>query len=123
MELTKKPPSEMPSANGCGGTRQGFPEANEMSFWGSLRGVTEGARATLTLYKLYGNAFSLSRPRQAAGASSLPEGAFLCLVNFPDKSESQFTLFNDSDSTSSRYRCSRFHLKHHIAHTNPEKIF
>ena len=34
---------------------------------------------TLTLYKLYGNEFSLSRPRQAAGASSLPEGAFsLC---------------------------------------------
>ena len=30
-----------------GGTRQGFPEANEMSFGGSLRSVTEGARATL----------------------------------------------------------------------------
>jgi len=29
-----------------GGTRQGFPEANEMSFGGSLRSVTEGARAT-----------------------------------------------------------------------------
>ena len=26
-----------------GGTRQGFPEANEMSFGGSLRSVTEGA--------------------------------------------------------------------------------
>lgn len=33
-----------------GGTRQGFPEANEMSFGGSLRSVTEGARATLDLY-------------------------------------------------------------------------
>ena len=33
-----------------GGTRQGFPEANEMSFGGSLRSVTEGARATLNLY-------------------------------------------------------------------------
>ena len=33
-----------------GGTRQGFPEANEMSFWGSLRCVTEGARVTLALY-------------------------------------------------------------------------
>ena len=30
-----------------GGTRQGFPEANEMSFGGSLRSVTEGARVTL----------------------------------------------------------------------------
>ena len=30
-----------------GGTRQGFPEANEMSFGGSLRSVTEGACATL----------------------------------------------------------------------------
>ena len=29
-----------------GGTRQGFPEANEMSFGGSLRSVTEGARVT-----------------------------------------------------------------------------
>ena len=27
---------------------------------------------------IYGNALSLSRPRQAAGASSLPEGAYLC---------------------------------------------
>ena len=35
---------------GGGGTRQGFPEANEMSFGGSLRSVTEGARATLNLY-------------------------------------------------------------------------
>ena len=33
-----------------GGTRQGFPEANEMSFGGSLRSVTEGARVTLNLY-------------------------------------------------------------------------
>ena len=33
-----------------GGTRQGFPEANEMSFGGSLRSVTEGARVTLGLY-------------------------------------------------------------------------
>lgn len=33
-----------------GGTRQGFPEANEMSFGGSLRSVTEGARVTLDLY-------------------------------------------------------------------------
>ena len=33
-----------------GGTRQGFPEANEMSFGGSLRSVTEGARVTLALY-------------------------------------------------------------------------
>ena len=32
-----------------GGTRQGFPEANEMSFWGSLRCVTEGACVTLNL--------------------------------------------------------------------------
>ena len=30
-----------------GGTRQGFPEANEMSFGGSLRSVTEGARVTV----------------------------------------------------------------------------
>ena len=30
-----------------GGTRQGFPESNEMSFGGSLRSVTEGARVTL----------------------------------------------------------------------------
>ena len=30
-----------------GGTRQGFPEVNEMSFGGSLRSVTEGARVTL----------------------------------------------------------------------------
>ena len=30
-----------------GDTRQGFPEANEMSFGGSLRSVTEGACATL----------------------------------------------------------------------------
>ena len=30
-----------------GGTRQGFPEANEMSFGGSLRCVTEGACVTL----------------------------------------------------------------------------
>ena len=33
-----------------GGARQGFPEANEMSFGGSLRSVTEGARVTLALY-------------------------------------------------------------------------
>ena len=33
-----------------GGTRQGFPEASELSFGGSLRSVTEGARATLNLY-------------------------------------------------------------------------
>jgi len=33
-----------------GGTRQGFPEANEMSFGGSLRSVTEGACVTLDLY-------------------------------------------------------------------------
>ena len=33
-----------------GGTRQGFPEANEMSFGGSLRCVTEGARVTLDLH-------------------------------------------------------------------------
>ena len=33
-----------------GGTRQGFPEAIEMSFGGSLRSVTEGAHATLDLY-------------------------------------------------------------------------
>ena len=33
-----------------GGTRQGFPEANEMSFGGSLRSVAEGARVTLDLY-------------------------------------------------------------------------
>ena len=46
-EANEKPSSEMPSASGCGGTRQGFPEANEMSFGGSLRSVTEGARVTL----------------------------------------------------------------------------
>ena len=33
-----------------GGTRQGFPEANEMSFGGSLRSVTEGACVNLDLY-------------------------------------------------------------------------
>ena len=32
-----------------GGTRQGFPEANEKSFGGSLRSVTEGACVTLYL--------------------------------------------------------------------------
>ena len=56
--------------------RQGFPEANEMSFGGSPRSVTEGARVTLGVCKLYCNALSPSRPRQAADASSLQEGAF-----------------------------------------------
>ena len=46
-----------------GGTRQGFPEANEMSFGGSLRSVTEGACVTLNLDKLYSNALSLSQLR------------------------------------------------------------
>ena len=35
-----------------GGTRQGFPETNEMSFGGSLRSVTEGACVTLSLCEL-----------------------------------------------------------------------
>ena len=46
-----------------GGTRQGFPEANEMSFGGSLRSVMEGACVTLSLDKLYSNALSLSQLR------------------------------------------------------------
>ena len=44
-----------------GGTRQGFPEANEMSFGGSLRCVTEGDRATLSFRKFHCIALSLSR--------------------------------------------------------------
>ena len=51
---------------------------------GGTRSVTEGARATLTLYKLYGNAFSLSRLR----LQLTPGGSHfvhLCLINFPDK--------------------------------------
>ena len=49
---------------------------------GGTRSVTEGARVTLVLNKFYCNALSLSRPRQAAGASSLPEGAStICLRN------------------------------------------
>jgi len=59
-----------------GGRRQGFPEANEMSFGGSLRSVTEGARATLNLYGLYRNAL----PSPDFVGSSLPEGALdLCV--------------------------------------------
>ena len=61
-----------------GGTRQGFPEANEMSFGGSLRSVTEGAHATLTLYKLYGNEFSLSRLRRQL---SLGGSLFMFIYN------------------------------------------
>ena len=57
-----------------GGTRQGFPEANEMSFGGSLRSVTEGARVTLNLDILHCNAFSLSRLRR-----QLPPGGSLFL--------------------------------------------
>ena len=61
-----------------GGTRQRFPEANEMSFGGSLRSVTEGACATLTfslallqlLFPSY--ALSLSRLRR-----QLPPGGSL----------------------------------------------
>ena len=55
-----------------GGTRQGFPEANEMSFGGSLRSVTEGARVTLDLFYLHCNALSLSRLRR-----QLPPGGSL----------------------------------------------
>ena len=44
---------------------------------GGARSVTEGACVTLGLDKLYCNALSLSRPRQAAGANSLPEGALI----------------------------------------------
>ena len=47
-----------------GGARQGFPEANEMSFGGSLRSVTEGECATLSLYKRYRNAGSSTRLRR-----------------------------------------------------------
>ena len=40
---------------------------------GGTRSVTEGACATLTLYKLYGNEFSLSRlRRQLPPGGSLP---------------------------------------------------
>ena len=45
---------------------------------GGTRSVTEGARATLTLYKLYGNEFSLSRLRRQL---PLHKGAFgLCAL-------------------------------------------
>ena len=50
-----------------GGTRQGFPEANEMSFGGSLRCVTEGDRATLGFRKFHFIALSLSRFATAFG--------------------------------------------------------
>ncbi len=43
--------------------RLGFPEANEMSFGGSLRSVTEGACVTLGLDKSYCIALSLSQLR------------------------------------------------------------
>ena len=56
----------------AGGTRQGFPEANKMSFGGSLRSVTEGARVTLSLSEFYCNALSLSRLRR-----QLPPGGSL----------------------------------------------
>ena len=55
-----------------GGTRQGFPEANEMSFGGSLRSVTEGACVTLALNRFYCNALSLTRLRR-----ELPPGGSL----------------------------------------------
>ena len=58
-----------------GGTRQGFPEANEMSFGGSLRSVTEGARVTLVFNKFYRNALSLTRLRR-----ELPPGGSLWFV-------------------------------------------
>ena len=57
-----------------GGTRQGFPEANEMSFGGSLRSVTEGARVTLCFV----NFIVTHSPSVAYGDSSLPEGASGC---------------------------------------------
>ena len=59
-----------------GGTRQGFPEANEMSFGGSLRSVTEGARVTLVFNKFYRNALSLTRLRR-----ELPPGGSLWVVS------------------------------------------
>ena len=40
-ELKASPKESLPCVRG-GGTRQGFPEANEMSFGGSLGSVTEG---------------------------------------------------------------------------------
>ena len=40
-ELQASPKESLPCVRG-GGTRQGFPEANEMSFGGSLGSVTEG---------------------------------------------------------------------------------
>ena len=43
---------------------------------GGTRSVTEGACVNWNLYWLYCSALSLGRPRQAAGASSLPEGTF-----------------------------------------------
>jgi len=55
-----------------GGTRQGFPEANEMSFGGSLRSVTEGACVILGLYELHCDALSLTRLRR-----ELPPGGSL----------------------------------------------
>ena len=58
-----------------GGTRQGFPEANEMSFGGSLRSVTEGARATFSLRGFYSYALSLTRLRR-----ELPPGGSLWIV-------------------------------------------
>ena len=45
-----------------------------MSFWGSLRSVTEGARVTLVFQKFYHNAFSLTRLRR-----ELPPGGSLDL--------------------------------------------
>ena len=69
-----------------GGTRQGFPEANEMSLGGSLRSVTEGARVTLGLNLFYRNALSFTRLRR-----ELPSGGSLLFMltespsAFPDK--------------------------------------
>ena len=59
-----------------GGTRQGFPEANEMSFGGSLRSVTKRARVTSLFREFYRNALSLTRLRR-----ELPPGVSLSLCS------------------------------------------
>ena len=55
-----------------GGTRLGFPEANEMSFGGSQRSVTEGACAISVCEYLR----VTHSPSPDFVGSSLPEGAF-----------------------------------------------
>ena len=62
--------AEQPSSQ-----RKEFPKANEMSFGGSLRSVTEGARVTLALHRFYCNALSLTRLRR-----ELPPGGSLGFV-------------------------------------------